>query len=230
MLTVARYGFTKVITPADIVAAHPAIYPYSHTFFAHYAPHSRPLPFPAVTTTLDLSPEALAEHLKIDAIFVFSDPRDWSLDIQLILDLTLSFNGYLGTLSPKNGDLSLPNKGYLQDGQPTLYFSNPDLWWAAKWHLPRLGQGAFREALKGTWRAVAGEGVKLDDVMFGKPNRATYEFAEKRLVAHRDLILSKRGMYGQRKLKTVYMVGGECHSQSPGSDPRCSETDKTRQP
>ena len=46
-----------------------------------------------------------------------------------------------------------------------LYFSNPDLLWASEYHLPRLGQGGFREALEGVWEAVTGgteKGVKLE--------------------------------------------------------------------
>ena len=98
------------------------------------------------------------------AILVFHDPLDWALDIQIVLDLLLSHEGILGTLSSKNGDKSLPNHGYLQDGQPTLYFSNPDLWWASEYHLDRLGQGGFREAFEGVWDAVTGgkaNGVEL---------------------------------------------------------------------
>lgn len=67
--------------------------------------------------------------LKIDAIFVYNDPRDWAVDTQLILDLLLSKQGILGTYSEKNGDKSLPNNGWQQDGQPPIFFSNPDLFW-----------------------------------------------------------------------------------------------------
>jgi HAD-hyrolase-like len=138
---------------------------------------------------------------------VYNDPRDWGLDATIILDLLLSREGILGTISSKNNNQDLPNRGYLQDGQPPLYFSNPDLWWAAKFHLPRLGQGAFRESLEGLWSAVTGgekKGVTLKKTLIGKPYYMTYEFAEKKLVQHRKELFGS-GQTGP--LKRVYMVG-----------------------
>lgn len=113
----------------------------------------------------------------------------------------------MGTLSNKNGDKTLPNNGYQQDGQPKLYFSNPDLWWAAKYHLPRLGQGGFREGLEGVWAAITGgqnAGVQLQKKVIGKPYHETYEFAEKRLRAHRNDLYTGESIESLRK---VYMVG-----------------------
>ena len=80
------------------------------------------------------SPLPPTSHLRISAIFVFNDPRDWALDTQLLLDLLLSSKGILGTLSPRNNNPNLPNRGYQTDTQPTLYFSNPDLFWASSHH------------------------------------------------------------------------------------------------
>jgi HAD-hyrolase-like len=143
--------------------------------------------------------------LRIDAIFVFNDPRDWGLDATIILDLLLSREGILGTISPKNGKPALPNRGYLQDGQPVLYLSNPDLWWAAKFHLPRLGQGAFRASVEGLWAAATGgerAGVKLQTRVLGKPMRDTYRFAERRLIRRRNDMFPDTST-----LKHVFMVG-----------------------
>ncbi|EDN08829.1 aspartyl-tRNA synthetase [Histoplasma mississippiense (nom. inval.)] len=89
-----------------------------------------------------------SKSLNIDAILVFNDPRDWALDIQIIIDILLSSQGIIGTYSSKNNNPDLPNRGYQQDGQPPLYFSNPDLLWAAQYHQPRLGQGAFKASLE----------------------------------------------------------------------------------
>ena len=153
-------------------------------------------------------------------MFVFNDPRDWGLDAQIIKDVLLSQGGVLGTLSEKNGNPDLPNKGYQQDGQPPLYFSNPDLLWAAKYHLPRLGQGGFRAALEGIWAAVTGgekNGVELKKTVMGKPHRPTYEFAEKRLIAHRkDLLQGHEHELGH--LKRVYMVGDNPESDILGGN------------
>lgn len=179
----------------------------------HYASFSRPLPRP-----LHEPHTQRQGPLKIDAIFIYNDPRDWALDTQLILDLLLSHKGILGTISSLNDSPSLPNRGFQQDGQPELYFSNPDLFWAAKYHLPRLGQGGFREAFEGVWAAVTGgekKGVTLQKKMFGKPFQGTYEFAERRLVDHRDYLASLVTSDPPPVLKKVYMVGGMHCSHFP---------------
>lgn len=206
LLTVC--SFKTVVTPGDILMAYPDVWPFSQQLLPYYKTFTRPLPAP-------IDPASPETSLHIDAVFVYNDPRDWGLDAQIIKDVLLSSRGIMGTLSSKNGDATLPNKGYQQDGQPTLYFSNPDLLWAAKYHLPRLGQGGFREALEGIWAAVTGgaaEGVQLHKVIMGKPYQPTYEFAEKRLMSHRQYLLgnhhSKMG-----HLKRVYMVG-----DNPASD------------
>ena len=178
--------------------------PFAST--SNYKAYARPLP-----RQVQDSHAPLYSPLKIDAIFVFN-PRDWALDIQIVLDLLLSHAGILGTLSSLNGDSSLPNHGYQQDGQPDLYFSNPDLFWAAKYHLPRLGQGGFREALEGVWRQVTnntGNNIILEKKMFGKPFQATYEFAERRLEDHRNHLLKKQGRDSSQALGRVYMIGGK---------------------
>src|SRR5690349_3533985 len=114
-----RYGFKNVVTPADIFMANPSIWPFSKSFTDYYKTFARPLAKP-------LEPTDPQSGLKIDAIFVFNDPRDWALDIQVIVDILLSSNGVMGTFSEKNGRTDLPNHGYQQDGQPHLYFSNTD--------------------------------------------------------------------------------------------------------
>ncbi|MCJ1431602.1 hypothetical protein MMC27_000957 [Xylographa pallens] len=209
------YGFTNVITPADIVAAYPTIWPFATDFLAYYAAQARPLPRPAPTDILP-QPGTAPPGLKVDAIFVYNDPRDWALDTQLLLDLLLSHRGHLGTVSARNGDAALPNRGYQQDGQPPLYFSNPDLLWAAAWPLPRLGQGAFHAALAGVWAAVTG-GAQLRHHVFGKPHGVTYAFAERKLEAHRRAVLGgEEGAGGT--LRRVYMVGDNPASDIQGAN------------
>jgi hypothetical protein len=195
-----RYGFKSVVTPGDILVAHPTIWPFSQPFLDYYRSFARPLPSP-------IDPSNPSSSLKIDGIFVYNDPRDWGLDATIILDLLLSEKGIMGTVSPKNNDPKLPNRGYLQDGQPTLFYSNGDLWWAARYHLSRLGQGGFREAFEGLWAAVTGGermGVTLKKEMIGKPFYKTYEFAEKRLREHRQQMFDASSA---DELRTVYMVG-----------------------
>ena len=169
---------------------------------------------------------------------VFNDPRDWALDTQLILDLLLSANGHLGTLSPKNGDPNYPNRGYQQDGQPELYFSNPDLFWAASYHLPRLGQGGFQAALEGVFNAVTGgpeNGVRLRKRLFGKPTQGTFAFAETRLRAHGSFLSQQQKQQeggedddAAKSLRNVYMVGDNPESDIRGANEFKSPTKETK--
>lgn len=218
-----RYGFRNVITPADIFVACPSIWPFSSIFASYYKGFARSLPRP-------IDPLHPTESLKIGTIFVFNDPRDWALDAHVILDLLLSSQGILGTYSSKNDNPHLPNRGFQQDGQPRLYFSNPDLWWAAQYHLPRLGQGGFREALEGIWRAVTGgkeAGVELHKTIIGKPYRSTFEFAEKKLNQHRQTLLhhshpteKDKGQSPSQSspLRTIYFVGDNPESDIRGAN------------
>ena len=204
------YGFTHVVTPGDILAGYPEIWPFSKNFTDYYKSFAKPLPKPIDQHNPDNS-------LKIDAVFVYNDPRDWGLDIQILLDVLLSRQGILGTYSSKNNDRSLPNNGYQQDGQPPLYFSNPDLLWAAGYHLPRLGQGGFREAFEGTWAAITGgprEGAELQKTVIGKPFKETYSFAERKLARHREDIFGTN----LAPLKRVYMVGDNPESDIRGAN------------
>ncbi|KAJ5891192.1 CDP-alcohol phosphatidyltransferase [Penicillium subrubescens] len=212
-----QYGFKNVVTPADIFMADPSIWPFSKNFTDYYKTFARPLPKP-------MDPTDPSKGLKIDAIFVYNDPRDWALDTQVIMDILLSSNGLMGTLSEKNGRTDLPNHGYQQDGQPHLYFSNPDLWWAAAYHLPRLGQGGFREALEGVWAATTGgpsKGIELKKTVIGKPHQPTYEFAERQLLRNRATTFS--GATDLPPLQRVYMVGDNPESDIRGANSYRSE-------
>lgn len=208
------YGFQNVVTPSDILAAQPSIYPFRHIPQLH--PNPQPLPAPAYTG--DPSPTPLPSCLKIDAMFVFDDPRDWAVDSQIIMDLLLSHKGYVGTYSNLNNDSSLPNCGWQEDSQPTLYFSNGDMLWAANYHLPRFGQGAFQAALAGIWHRYTG-GHELRRRVIGKPESETYRFAESVLNEHRhEMLRGREGGHGGRELKAVYMVGDNPDSDIAGAN------------
>ncbi|KAH6630411.1 HAD-like domain-containing protein [Chaetomium sp. MPI-SDFR-AT-0129] len=233
------YGFKNVITPADIYAADPTVFPFQSpsTFTTPTLPLPKPL-YNLPTTTIN-PPPTLSSHLKIDAIFVLNDPRDWALDLQLITDLLLSHNGYVGTYSPRNGNgdpaVLGPNYGWQTDNQPPLYFSNADLLWSAGYHLPRLGQGAFQAALVGLWARLTG-GAELRRRCIGKPFGETYRFAERVLGRYRRGVL--RGMAAETDrvdkegggegggeagdnvaaLERVYMVGDNPESDIAGAN------------
>ncbi|PSK34786.1 hypothetical protein B9Z65_1369 [Elsinoe australis] len=201
-----KYGFRNVYTPGDIWAHRKDVWPFSNPFKAYYDKFAEP--------------EIVKEGLKIDAVFVYNDPRDFGLDLATTIDFLLSSQGVHGTISTKNGDYNLPNKGYQQDGQPLLYFSNPDLWWANSNPLPRLGQGAFREALEGVWAHITGganNGVTLHKTIIGKPYQGTYEYAEKQLRANRDKI-ARENATTMPPLRKVYMVGDNPESDIQGAN------------
>ncbi|KAM0551180.1 hypothetical protein ACHAPJ_008522 [Fusarium lateritium] len=197
-----QYGFERVITPADILKPYPNIWPFNPLMSSIYEESGRVLP---------------DKKLKIDGIFVYNDPRDWALDIQLIVDLLLSENGILGTYSAKNGRDDLPNRGWQSDGQPPLYFSNPDLFWAAGYHLPRFGQGAFQGAMYGVWGQVTG-GLDLKCNVIGKPHRQTYEYAECVLNRRRAAMLEQAGTTEAPGLQRVYMIGDNPESDIRGAN------------
>ncbi|KAI9778614.1 MAG: Haloacid dehalogenase-like hydrolase domain-containing 5 [Geoglossum umbratile] len=216
-----RYGFQSVITPGDIFAAHPEIWPFGGPLLPHYKSFARPLPKP-------ITPNDPSGGLRISAILVFNDSRDWGLDTTVILDLLLSSRGILGTYSALNNRPDLPNRGYQKDGQPPIYFSNPDLLWAAAYHLPRLGQGGFRTALEGVWEAVTGgksAGVTLQKTVIGKPSHETFLFAETQLQQHYEglalpeLQSSPSSAEKEKcKLHRVYMVGDNPESDIRGAN------------
>ncbi|KAI1825806.1 HAD-superfamily subfamily IIA hydrolase [Xylaria intraflava] len=206
-LIAETYGFKSVITTADILAAHPNVFPFEPMLKTHYAATARKLPSP---------------NPKIAAIFVFNDPRDWALDTQIILDLLLSEAGVLGTYSPKNGRAEYENHGWQVDGQPDLYFSNRDLFWSATYHLPRFGQGAFQAALAGIWRQITADKAEMKRTSIGKPYARTYEYAERVLGHWRADLLKKAGgadLGGDsRPLRRVYMVGDNPESDIRGAN------------
>lgn len=200
----ADYGFDqgRILTTSDLTKHHPNIHPFPEMTKAHHDQWG---------TTSD----AYAAGDPISVIFVFSSPRDWCLDLQVCLDLLLSRGGVLGTRSPKNGDETLPNCGYLQDDQPRLYFCNPDLEWATPFAVSRLAQGAFRAALEGVWAAATKGKGHLHAWTCGKPTSTTYEYGEAVLEKYQRRTVRAHG--SSSRLETVYMVGDNPESDIRGA-------------
>lgn len=156
-------------------------------------------------------------HLKIDHVFVFNDPRDWSLETQIIYDLLISHKGYLGTISNKNGNPSLDNDGWQQDGQPTVWVSNLDLVWKTEHPINRFGTGGFVHAFRGVWREAAGHELRFK--YMGKPSQITYEYAHDCLLREDSDTSPSRKDTGERRrpLRRVYMVGDNPESDVRGA-------------
>ncbi|KAK0473137.1 HAD-like domain-containing protein [Armillaria luteobubalina] len=141
------YGFNKAHTMLDVLAWNPSVWPFYELTSAERE-STRPVDF---------------SNTPISAIFVFHDPRNWALDIQIICDVIQS-NGIIG------GPYGNPTK-FVE-----LVFCNPDLIWRCDFPRPRLGQGAFKEAFQAVYKALTGK--KYPHVQYGKPTEATYQYAK----------------------------------------------------
>ncbi|TWU72991.1 hypothetical protein ED733_004522 [Metarhizium rileyi] len=221
-----EYGFERAITPADLIHANGNLYPFDNLKDSLHSAF-RPLPDgkSAAAVKDPYSKDIASDAIKIDQILVWNDPRDWSLDIQVIHDLLVSHRGYLGTLSPNNGNRTLPNNGWQQDGQPELWISNLDLVWKTEYPVNRFGTGAFLEALRGVWLAVT-NGAELQYNALGKPSQFTYDYAHTRLLQYYSTMAAgKEGSGGLHAtpLKRVYMIGDNPESDIRGANEYCPE-------
>jgi ribonucleotide monophosphatase NagD (HAD superfamily) len=79
------------------------------------------------------------------AIFVFHDPRDWALDIQVMLDVIRARGVVGGPYLPHPGSVD-HNTSDLPPVE--VVFCNPDLIWRSDFERPRLGQGGFKTAFQ----------------------------------------------------------------------------------
>jgi HAD superfamily hydrolase (TIGR01456 family) len=196
------YGFKHVLTSSDICKADQAVYPHIEVTLDHHLQHGSDI--------VHVGPDG---SVKISAILVWSSPRDWGLDLQVIMDLLLSEKGHLGSVSTLIGDEKLPNRGYLQDEQPMIHFCNPDLTWATSFPHPRAAQGSFRAALEGIFSARTGGAKLLNCKTVGKPTEETYIFGEKILMEWEKSLNGGNG-----KIGTVYMVGDNPASDIQGAN------------
>lgn len=174
-----QYGFKDIVVPNDIVAWDPSIAPY-RVFTDEERATSRPRDFSKVN---------------IEAILVFSDSRDYATDMQIIMDLLQSEAGVLGTRAKDPVSQRIP-----------IYFSQGDLLCPSEHPYPRMSQGAFRIGLEAMYKALTG--VDLERVVYGKPEMATYKYAD-------EVMASWMGeLHGEERLpKNIYMVG-----DNPASD------------
>ncbi|KAF2724521.1 HAD-superfamily hydrolase [Polychaeton citri CBS 116435] len=174
-----QYNFKDVVVPNDIIAWDSTIAPF-RTMTDFERATARPRDFSKV---------------KFDAIMVFSDSRDYATDMQIIMDLLRSENGYFGTIAKDPVSTRIP-----------IYFSQGDLLCPSEHPIPRMSQGTFRIGLEAMYKALTGE--DLERVVYGKPELATYKYADEVLTAWME------ELHGEEKLpKNIYMVG-----DNPASD------------
>lgn len=174
-----EYGFQDIVVPNDIIAWDPTIAPY-RVFTEEERKTSRPRDF---------------NKTNIDAIMVFSDSRDYATDMQIIMDLLQSEDGRFGTRAKDPVSQRIP-----------IYFSQGDLLCPTEHPYPRMSQGAFRIGLEAMYKALTG--VDLERVVYGKPELATYKYADEVITSWMETI------HNEEKLpKNIYMIG-----DNPASD------------
>jgi HAD superfamily hydrolase (TIGR01456 family) len=174
-----QYGFQDIVVPNDIIAWDPTIAPY-RVFTDEERATSRPRDF---------------SQVNIEAIMVFSDSRDYATDIQIIMDLLQSKNGKFGTRAADPVSERIP-----------IYFSQGDMLCPTEHPFPRMSQGAFRIGLEAMYKSLTG--VELERVVYGKPELATYKYADEVIASWMETI------HNDEKLPAnIYMIG-----DNPASD------------
>lgn len=173
------YGFKRVYNTLDVLAWNPSVWPF----------HDLTVEERASIKNADFS------KIPIAAIFVFHDPRNWALDIQVMCDVIQS-----------GGIVGGPYVSKCARKPVDLVFCNPDLVWRSDFEHPRTGQGTFKEAFQAVFKALTGAAYPC--VQFGKPTEATYTFAAK--------ILSRHA--GGDSVPEVYMVGDNPESDIAGAN------------
>ncbi|OJI99987.1 hypothetical protein ASPVEDRAFT_51268 [Aspergillus versicolor CBS 583.65] len=177
------YGFKNVITPGDFIKTKQDTTPFRKLTEEEFNN----------SKYLDL------DNLRIDAIFVFADSRDWAGDQQIILDCLMT----------KGGNLQERSKTFNEG--PPVFFSHNDVVWSTSHEHSRLGMGALRTSLEAMYHAVTGK--ELNTFAFGKPQLGTYEFAMRLLRQWR------KDTHGINKPpNTVYFVGDTPESDIRGTN------------
>ncbi|KAJ5834933.1 HAD-superfamily hydrolase subfamily IIA CECR5 [Penicillium robsamsonii] len=177
------YGFKDVITPGDIIKTRHDTTPF-RTLTDEEHSNSR---------LLDL------DKVRIEAIFVFADSRDWAGDQQIILDCLMTKDGWLNTRSET-----------FTEGPP-VFFSHTDVVWSTSHEHSRLGMGALRASLEAVYTVLTGK--DLNTIAFGKPQIGTYEFATRLLQKWR-----KDSCGIDKSPSTVYFIGDTPESDIRGTN------------
>lgn len=144
-----NYGFEDVCTPGDILKWNPHVSPFRTLTDEEY----------------NNSKERDFSKLPIEAILVFADSREWAADQQIILELLMSKNGVMGTVS----------KTF--DEGPPIYFAHSDFVWATNYNLSRYGMGALQITISALFKNHTGKELTVN--RFGKPHKDTFKYASK---------------------------------------------------
>lgn len=178
------YGFKNVVLPKDIMAWDSTVSPWGSI---------------SEEDKRDAVVRDFA-NLRFDAIMIFADSRDFQTDFQIIIDLLLSDNGYLRTRAKDPITNQLP-----------IYFSNGDMVMSTDHGVPRMTQGCFRIAIESMFKGLTGG--DLERVVYGKPELATYKFADE-VIQH-----WMKEIHNEHILpENIYMIGDNPQSDICGGN------------
>jgi len=186
----AHYGFDFkngwAITPMQLAAGTPHIYPPAYGKDVGFG-------LPRINVNEEGAPP-------IEAVMIFHDPIDWSLELQVLTDVIAG--GYpLG-----NATTAKPWKQAVE-----VFASNPDFIWQAGYGVPRYGQGAFSECLRALWQRLSGSPLEITE--FGKPMPSQFQLAQE--------LMADQLKPGE-ELQRIYMMG-----DNPAADIRgANDADK----
>lgn len=153
----SHYGYSQTISSKQLIQRNPSCVPFINLESMHQESEG------VTRYGTDQNP--------IEAILVFTDPSDWYLEIQVILDL-LMYGGVFGGTTE-----CLNNRAQ----QPQLFISHGDSMWSNEFPTPRLGLGSFTSCLETLYKDITG--MNLEYRVFGKPHRDAYLLAEDSLQA-----------------------------------------------
>ncbi|KAK9813601.1 hypothetical protein WJX73_010022 [Symbiochloris irregularis] len=179
-----NYGFESAVTTCELAAAFPHSVPFSLSVDGQAKPE---LPREGIGTA----------DKPIEAVMLFTDPKEWYLDLQIIHDIITS-GGVMGRP---------PSQEHL--GRVRLLFSNPDLLWSNEHPTGRFGQGAFRSALEALHSEVIGAPLANYKV-YGKPNPEPYVLVE-------ELLAKQAGLQQESTFGTIVAIGDNPKSDIAGA-------------
>lgn len=138
----SSYGFKRTLTVEEL---------------ANIVPYTLPTRKSVSSFTLS-SNDILKKLAELSACFIFHDPIDWSLEMQILNDILIEYDGNIAKQR-------IP-----------LFACNADLVYATEHPLPRFTQGAFVEAFRHLFQLTYG--IPLQVTYFGKPFKVQYDYAE----------------------------------------------------
>ncbi|CAG8951866.1 hypothetical protein HYFRA_00005670 [Hymenoscyphus fraxineus] len=188
-----EYGFKNVYTTSDIYVSDPDNYPIAELSAAYHKENAR---------------QTVPKDIQFSAVIVWDNPKDFGLDLQIVMDVLLARSGTLNTLASLE-----PDKESIQ---PPIYWCNQGLTWRASNPIPRFAQRSFKAATEGIWaERTDGKPLRSSETV-GKPFALSYDYSEQAL-------LKAMAATGVATLDRAYSVG-----DNPGNDVRGPNEYKTQ--